>query len=305
MFKRLIAATDLSPASFAVVSCLGGLKAYGAEQCLLLQCLTFSDAVSTALSYHTEPLEEMLSEQKKILEQQGFTVEARTVVGVPRQEIVRLADKEDYDLIVVGAQGQSLVEEKLLGGVAYGVADKTRTPVLVVPVEKRPGADNGCEPLARCRFTDHVLFATDFSEMADSAFTHVEQLVAHGARKVTLVHVQDKTRLERHLLERLEEFNEIDRGRLENMRQTLLKKGSPQIDTELCYGVPFEEITRLIRERNTQLAVMGTQGRGFVGRFFLGSVSHNVIRHSVAPVLLIPAPRQGQQRGPGSAKVSD
>ncbi|MDZ7582927.1 MAG: universal stress protein [Deltaproteobacteria bacterium] len=61
---------------------------------------------------------------------------------------------------------------------------------------------------------------------------------------------------------------------------------------EVCYGVPFKEITRLIRERDVQLVVMGTQGRGFFGEFFLGSVSHNVLRQSVAPVLLIPAPRE-------------
>ena len=189
---------------------------------------------------------------------------------------------------MVGAQGQSLVEERLLGGVAYGVITKTVKPVLVVPTEKKKGEDKACEPVARCNFNDHILFATDFSKMAAHAFTYVEQLVAHGAQKVTLVHVQDKTRLEEHLLARLKEFNEDDRDRLENMRQTLLKKGTPQIDTEVCYGVPFEEITRLIRERNVQLVVMGSQGRGFVGEFFLGSVSHNVVRKSVAPVLLIP-----------------
>jgi len=171
---------------------------------------------------------------------------------------------------------------------------------MVVPTEKKRGEDKVCEPVARCNFNDHILFATDFSKLADNAFAYVEQLVAHGARKVPLVHVQDKTRLEEHLEERLKEFNEDDRGRLENMRQTLLKKGSPEIDTEVCYGVPYEEISRLIRERNAQLAVVGTQGRGFVGSFFLGSVSHNVVRHSVAPVLLIPAPRHGQQRRPGS-----
>jgi nucleotide-binding universal stress UspA family protein len=203
MFKRLIAATDLSPASFAVVSCLGKLKAYGAEQCLLLQCLSFSEAASTALSYHTDPLEEMLNEQKNILEEQGFSVETRTVVGVPKQEIIRIAAKEDYSLIVVGAQGQSLVEERLLGGVAYGVITKTVKPVLVVPTEKKKGEDKACEPVARCNFNDHILFATDFSKMAAHAFTYVEQLVAHGAQKVTLVHVQDKTRLEEHLMARL------------------------------------------------------------------------------------------------------
>ncbi|MFO7606472.1 MAG: universal stress protein [Desulfurivibrionaceae bacterium] len=292
MFERFIVATDLSPASFSVVSCLAGFKTYGAEQCLLLQCLSLSDAMSTALSYHTEPLNEMLDQQKEILEKQGFRVEARTVTGAAKHEIVRIAAEEDYSLIVVGAQGYSLVEEKLLGGVAYGVVNKSVKPVLVVPVEKKQGEEKECEPVARCSFTDHVLFPTDFSEMADKAFTYVEHFVADGVKKVTLVHVQDKTKLERHLKEHLAEFNERDRGRLENLKQTLLKKGAPQIDIEICYGVPFQEITRLARERNVHLVVMGTQGRGFVGEFFLGSVSHNVARYSVAPVLLIPAALQ-------------
>ncbi|MCK8603691.1 universal stress protein [Desulfoferrobacter suflitae] len=291
MFDRFIVATDLSPASFAVVGCLGGLKAYGAAQCLLLQCLSFSDAASTALSYNTEPLKEMLEQQEDILAKYGLTVETRTVVGIPKQEIIRIAAEENYSLIVVGAQGRSLVKEKLLGGVAYGVITKSVKPVLVVPVEKKQGEDNACAPVSRCSFSDHVLFATDFSLMADNAFTYVEKLVAYGARKVTLVHVQDKTKLEKHLKARLEEFNQQDLGRLENLKQSLLKKGAPQIDIELCYGVPFQEIARLILERNAQLVVMGTQGRGFIGEFFLGSVSHNVARHSVAPVLLIPGLR--------------
>ncbi len=288
MFKRFMVATDLSPASFAVVSCLGMLKIYGAQQCLLLQCLSFRDAASTALSYHTGTIEEMLYEQKDILEKQGFAVETRTVVGTPKQEIVRIAAKEDYALIVIGAQGHSLVEEKLLGGVACGVLNRTVKPVLVVPTEKKQGEEDACEPVARCSFSEHILFATDFSEMANSAFTYVEQLVTFGARKVTLVHVQDKIKLEHHLEERLEEFNEQDRKRLENLKQTLLDKGAPQVAIEVCHGVPYQEITRLIRERNVQLAVMGRQGRGFTGEFFLGSVSRNVVRHSVAPVLLIP-----------------
>ena len=178
MFKRFIVATDLSPASFAVVSCLNELQSFGAKDCLLLQCLSFMDAASAALSYDTERLKEMLDEQKTILENQGFTVEARTISGTPKQEIVRIADKEDYTLIVIGSQGQSLMEEKLLGGVAYGIVTKSVKPVLVIPVQKRPGEEVPvCDPvvtperLRRC----HVMFAADFSETADRAFSYVEQ----------------------------------------------------------------------------------------------------------------------------------
>lgn len=45
MFSRFIVATDLSPASFAVVDGLGGLRAYGARQCLLLLlCLSAQES---------------------------------------------------------------------------------------------------------------------------------------------------------------------------------------------------------------------------------------------------------------------
>lgn len=96
MLKNIIVATDLSPASYAVVNCLAGLKAYGTKHCLLLQCLSFQEMGSTALSYTTASLESMLAEQKEILEAQGFEVEARTVPGFAKHEINRLAVDEDY-----------------------------------------------------------------------------------------------------------------------------------------------------------------------------------------------------------------
>lgn len=288
MFSRLIVATDLSPASYAVVSCLGGLRAYGAKQCLLLQCLTLQEAGATAYSYSTEHLEGPLDEQKAILEKQGFEVVARVVPGFAKQEINRIAAEENYSLIVVGSQGHSLVGGKLLGGVASGIIHSARKPVLLVPIEKKPGEDNACQPV-RCEFTGHVLFPTDFSENADHAFTYLRKLANDGVQRITLLHVQDKTHIESHLVHRLEEFNEIDRGRLEKMKAIILEKSKAEVNIEICYGSPFAEITRMIRERDAQLVVMGSQGRGFVPELFMGSVSHNVARYSDAPVLLVPA----------------
>ncbi len=289
MFKRFVVATDLSPSSFAVVSCLGGLKAYGAQQCLLLQCLSVQEAASVALHYDTSDLKATLMEQKEILEGHGFAVEARTVPGFPKQEINRVASDEDYKLIVIGTQGHSIIHEMTLGGVATAVIHSASKPVLLIPVQKRPGETNECEPVSRSAFTEHVLFPTDFSETADHAFEHVKGLATEGARQITLLHVQDKARIEPHLSHRLEEFNEIDQARLERMRDALSKKGSVEIDIVLCYGSPLIEIQRLIRERNVHLVVMGSQGRGFVKEVFLGSVSNNVARQSNAPILLIPA----------------
>lgn len=295
MFSRVIIATDLSPASTSVVQCAGRLRAFGAKECLLLQCLSVQEAASTAFSYRTDALESELREQTAILEQQGYKVEARVVPGFAKYEISRIATEENYALIVIGSRGQSLASETLLGSVAHGVILNAVKPVLLIPVKLTTENGEACVQTGRCDFSEHILFATDFSENADHAFTYVEKLVSDGARHVTLVHVQDKARLDPHLMHRLDEFNKIDMARLEELKQALQTKGPAAIDIELPFGSPFVEIVRLINERSAHLVVMGSQGRGFIEELFLGSVSHNVARHSDAAVLLVPAKRSAEE----------
>ena len=172
--------------------------------------------------------------------------------------------------------------------------------MLLLPHEFKGDDREACVQPAGCDLREHVLFPTDFSENADHAFTYVEKLATDGARRITLLHVQDKTSIDPHLAHRLEEFNEIDRERLERMKARLRKCGSADIDIEVCYGSPFEEIRRLVRTRNVHPVVMGSQGRGFLKEVFLGSVSHNVARHAAAPMLLIPAKREAS-----SARLPD
>lgn len=294
MFERFILATDLSAASSAIVSCAGGLRNLGGRHALLLQCLDMQQAASTAFSYSTAPLEHILADQKAILETQGFEVEARIVPGFAKQEINRIADQEDYDLIVVGSHGHSMAADALLGGVATEVIHSSRKPVLVVRLQRGEPGGEICTQPAGCAFGGHILFPTDFSENADHAFTVVEKLVADHSVPVTLMHVQDRARLAPHLSDRLTEFDEIDRKRLETLRERLLSIGAPDVDVLVGLGSPFAEIVNVVRERGIELVVMGSQGRGFVGEIFLGSVSHRVTRHAPAPVLLIPAPRNRQ-----------
>lgn len=287
MIDKFIITTDLSPASFAIMNCMGSLKDYGASQCLLLQCLSRQEMASIALSYTTAPVERLLKDQKRVLEKQGFSVTTRIVSSNAKQEVNRIAGKEDYALIVVG-HSHSKVRDTFLGSIAYNVIYCARKPALIVPVQKK-GENYECiRPLG---FKEQILFPTDFSENADLAFSYVEDFVLQGAKHVTMVHVQDKERIEPYLRGRLEEFNRIDLARLESMKEALLKRGTPRIDIELAYGSPYSEIMKIIREREISLVVMGSQGRGFVQELFLGSVSHNVARNSDAPVMLIPAKR--------------
>jgi nucleotide-binding universal stress UspA family protein len=139
---------------------------------------------------------------------------------------------------------------------------------------------------------DQVLFATDFSANAEHAFLTLEGLVEDGLKSVVLMHVQDRSKIEKHQSDRIEEFNQIDQARLERMKDSLTAKGAENVQIELSYGYPKQEIIRRTKKHDISLVLMGSQGRGFVGEVFLGSVSHNVARHSLVPVLLIPMLQQ-------------
>ncbi|MBC7076053.1 MAG: universal stress protein [Syntrophomonadaceae bacterium] len=296
MFERFIVATDLSEASYVLVNSLGGLRAYGAKECLLLLPLSMQESASIALSYSTVVLEDGLQGQKKILEDMGYTVETRVILGSAKKEINRIAVEENYSIIVVGAPKHSLIGEVLFEHLAYDVIHYTRKPVLIIrlkgqSVGKPFSSDNKISNLkaVNCDVNNHVLFPTDFSENADYAFTYLEKIVVSGVRKVTLLHVQDKTRISPHLEDRLQEFNKIDEARLQNMKRVLQEKADVEVEILIKFGFPAVEILNLVDELNVQLVVMGSQGRGFVKEFFLGSVSHNVARQSTSSVLLIPA----------------
>lgn len=291
MFSRILVATDLSPASMEVVNCLGGLRTLGAKEAILVNCLNVRP-----IWPFVEQLKDLvgsdLETQKRMLEEQGFTTTVEIVPGVPHIEINRLATKKNCSVIVVGSHGHTLSSEILLGGVASEVIHHASVPVLVIRLKIRE--KNGqivCE-IGTSNFIEHILFPTDFSDNAEHAFTYVEKAVESGAKRVTLLHVQDKARIEKHLEHRLDEFNKIDRERLERLKMELQKKGATDVRIELPYGSPVRKILKQARETGVSLIIMGSQGRGFISEVFLGSVGHNVARHAPVSVLLIPAFRQ-------------
>ncbi len=292
MFKKIIIVTEVSPEADALIDCLGGLKDFGVEEVLVLQYISLQESVSIALTYAASAFEESLQEQKDILEKQGFKVQARSVTNPISSELNKIAEEEDYSLIVLGAQKHSAIGEIFFGGLAYDVIHHSQKPALLIRLMNAPKGDSSFVKALSCDIENHILFVTDFSENAHNAFSHLLEMVSKGAKKITLLHVQDKSHIDPHLSGRLDEFNEIDNNRLLELKKELLKNNNIQIDLKLAYGSPSVEILRLIKELDVQLVVMGSQGRGYVKELFLGSVSNNVARNADASVLLIPAKRE-------------
>lgn len=294
MFTKIVVATDFSEASDSVIGCLHGLRPLGAEEVVLTHALGLRHLMD--LKYLLAPdAERKLQNQKAALVEQGFRVTVRIEPGIPALEINRVARETQASMIVIGSHGATLSREVLLGGVVTEVLHQSCHPVLVARLKLSDAGEGrtSCEMVCT-DFHRHVLFATDFSDTAERAFGYVEKFVESGARRVTLLHVQDQSVIEPHLRDRLEEFNRIDDECLERLRARLKELGADDVYIDVPFGHPVEEIVELAGEGGVTLLVMGTKGRGRLAAAVLGNVGLQVTRLTDVPVLLVPPIRSGE-----------
>jgi nucleotide-binding universal stress UspA family protein len=74
----------------------------------------------------------ILGEGEQRIKSTKLQVKKIVVEGHAVEEIVRVANQENIDLIVIGARGVSHMREMLLGSVTDGVLHHVHCPVLVI-----------------------------------------------------------------------------------------------------------------------------------------------------------------------------
>jgi nucleotide-binding universal stress UspA family protein len=82
------------------------------------------------------------------------------------------------------------------------------------------------------------------------------------------------------------------RSSREGAAQELVSRGRAagvRVNFLIWDGDPGESIVDAARSEQVDLVVVGSHGRGQVGRFLIGSVSDHVVRHAHCPVLVVRA----------------
>lgn len=291
MLSSILLASDGSEASDRVIECAKEMARLGVRRVTLAHVFNVRD-VGGLYERLKQSMLPRLEAQRRILEDAGLQVTIETPLGLPFIEVERLAAERHASAIVVGSLGASLIGDVLLGSTAYSVLQTATRPVLVIRIEITDRGDAGRRCRALCgELCGYILFPTDFSDTADRAFSYLEHLVRETRAEVTLLHVQDKTKIERHLRHKLEEFNRIDAERLERLKLRLEQSRPRAVHVDIPYGSPTAVILERARSNTFSLILMGSQGRGFIQEVFVGSVAHNVARHAPLPVLFVPAVR--------------
>jgi len=142
-----------------------------------------------------------------------------------------------------------------------------------------------------------ILLTTDFSDTSARAFAAARALAAKYGARILVAHVEDDRvapLLVEYMAVGLESIRqrqlEDSRRQLEEFVERHVGKGD-DITLEVALGVPHVEIVRLAEERQADLIVMATHGRGFISHAVMGSTTERVLRRAPCPVLVVPERR--------------
>jgi len=283
MIKKLLIVNQTLPYDHLVLKFAKSLKFLGAKELVLANnIVTLSDKL--VAGYDPTLVEEGL----KDIEKEGFETHTLELQDLPIEDINKLVENDNtYDsLIIVGAKKSSLGKRIFDAQFAYELIQMPSKPILIVRIDEEDGKHSTIPP--ELSPESHVLFPTDFSENAHQAFIYLEKMVEAGIKNVTLMHIQDITKISPYLDYRIIEFNQIDRDRLEELKKRLEDKGAEKVDIILEMGRPFREISRIVDENDVDLLILGRQGKGIIKDIFVGSNSNNLARRAHTSVLLIP-----------------
>jgi len=148
------------------------------------------------------------------------------------------------------------------------------------------------DPIAPRRDPDRfrtVMLATDLSTASDAATTVALDLAASLNARLLAVSVVDPGSLR---LPGGRYAARVDQVRAERERfaQELVGRGRSmgvEVGFLVWEGDPGESILEAAQAERADMIVVGSHGRGAVGRFLIGSVSDHVVRNASCPVLVV------------------
>jgi nucleotide-binding universal stress UspA family protein len=216
------------------------------------------------------------------------TCSIETCAGVAHTEILRLARKEDVDLIVMGAHTRQ--EEvgaarfrSVVGSTMQKVAKSARCPVLIVS-----------RPCKTCFwYFSNMIFGTDFSKAADSAFMFAYQVAREIGCRLYLFHALDLGEAQGGKVvsqEEIEEKIQAARKKIEEKYVSLMN-GFDNYEIEIWEGIPHVEILKFAREKSGDLIVMAHHTREMdPEKALLGSTVEQVVLRAACPVASVNHP---------------
>ena len=135
-----------------------------------------------------------------------------------------------------------------------------------------------------------ILVPVDGSENSLKTLEHAVKLASVLGSQVTLVHViaplpsSVQGYITNDLVKEVQSFGlEV----LQNAKESIPPQFNLEIETDLVYGDPSNEICDKAKNDQFDLIVIGSRGLSQIVSIIMGSVSRRVARHATCPVLIV------------------
>ena len=210
--------------------------------------------------------------------------------GRPFEEICRLAQEIDIDLIVTATRGNTGLKHLVLGSTAERVVRYSPCPVLVVRASD--SKKKSAQQLATFR---KILVSVDFSDCSMKGLEYAKKLAREFRAKLILLHSialqyyvasDEYARYDLPLL--LEQIDEAAKQQMRDLVQQTNWNGV-EVETSIQIGHAGQQICVEAGDRKADLIAISTHGRTGFEHVLLGSTAEYVVRHASCPVLVVPS----------------
>lgn len=302
MFKKILFATTASPPSDHAANVAFDLaKKYNAElhvfHVLGFPTRGFSPYVVDVKTgqeeqYDQDYIEWVKDEMKNYYEKQlqglkkGCVMKTRA--GMPHTEILRYARKQDVDLIVMGAHTReedvgATRFRSVVGSTMQRVAKGARCPVMIIS-----------RPCTTCFwYFSNIIFGTDFSKAAYSAFLFAYKVARFVGCKLYLFHALDLSSMHAGRAFSQAKIEEKIQAARQRIEETYVSKmnGFDNYEVAVMEGIPYVEVLKYARDKSGDLIVMSHHTRETdPEKALLGSTVEQVVLRASCPVASVNHP---------------
>lgn len=215
--------------------------------------------------YHQRGME-VLREATDYFKEEGIDADEKFLLHAdPAGAIVKVAESQEYDLLIIGRSGEK-EKQPHLGGIAAKVSNHAKIPVLVA------GDNKGR--------ISKILAPVDGSKNAEDAAKYASMLAQKFGATMTLIYVQEPSFFEPKPELGSKVGNNI-------LAEAAAKANGPKLDQKLESGDPAEKIIEAALDGDYDLIVMGGRGHNVLSHYLMGSVSDHVLHYSNHSVLLV------------------
>lgn len=209
-------------------------------------------------------LAEEIKEAKSLFK--NINISFEYVCDISKNAILERSNKADVDLILLGSKGESKISEKLFGGTCSKVINKTKKPLIIVPIQ------------AEIKIPKKIVLATDLFLNVD-LITTLKKIAKRLISNIDIITVLNSKDDEKSILSRQLKVNTILEKKMKynSHRFHLINNNSIE-----------NGILNYIKENKVHLLTLIPKHRSFWENLIKISLSKKIANNSTIPLLIIP-----------------